>query len=324
MPTPETVRFFFTDQLGAPIEGVLVRLFDSGGMFVTSNVSSLVGVDAIADVTLDGDPDPTPISYTARFSKNGISFDGSLGDVSKTPQAIDVYSPNTDSPTGTNDFDVKGETHVIPTATDSRLCRCSGFFRDITGRPLPGLDMHVVNQFRPALVDGAGILGEGVFLRTDKDGFAQIDLFRNGRYTFLVTSTEAIDDPNLQGAIAFPRMVCVPDQSSYNLVDLLFPVIAEISFAPTGPYSLSVNEVKNIVPSVVASDGRLLDNVASSDVLYSVSPSGIVSLGVGDGQLTLTALAPGSATLTAERIDKSIVTIPETVIVGVPISITVA
>ena len=155
----ETVKIYAWDQNSDPLDGVLVRVFDATGTtFIAQNTTALVGADAIAEFTLDGD-DP-PIQYTIRLSKTGVGFDGALGDQYKTPQLIDIYSPPANSPTGTNDFDVKGETFERPAATDPRLCRCSGFFKDGAGRPLPNLDLFFINQFRPAIVDGNAVLGE--------------------------------------------------------------------------------------------------------------------------------------------------------------------
>ena len=127
----ETVRIFVEDQqtpTPSPIENVLVRVFDSTGTtFLTENYSDVSG---IADFTLDGD-DP-PNEYQIRLSKNGVAFSGSLGDDSKSPQLIQVYSPPSSAPNGKNDFTVKGETFTRPVATDPRLCRASGFFKRST------------------------------------------------------------------------------------------------------------------------------------------------------------------------------------------------
>ena len=122
----ETVRIYTEDELGDPLEGVLVRFFDDNDAFVTQQYSSLVGGEAYAEVSLDGD-DPTPVDYTIRMSKTGVAFDGGLGDSSRTPQSISVYSPPGASPPTSNGFTVVGQTFTRPTASDPRLCRCSGF-----------------------------------------------------------------------------------------------------------------------------------------------------------------------------------------------------
>lgn len=110
----ETVRVFVEDQNSDPIEGVLVRVFDATGVtFLSQDFTDALG---IADFSLDGD-DP-PIEYQVRLSKTGVAFDGNLGDSSKSPQLIEVYSPPASSPSGTDDFTVIGQTFERPAATD--------------------------------------------------------------------------------------------------------------------------------------------------------------------------------------------------------------
>lgn len=317
----ETVKFYVTDQVGDPILGVLVRVFDAAGaVFQTQDITVDVGGDAVAEVTLDGD-DPA-IEYTIRMSKTGVAFDGSQGDSSKSPQLIEVWTPAGSSPTGTNDFDLVGETFTLPTATDSRLCRASAFFKDATGRPLAGLDIFLINNFKPAIVDGFGILGSKVELRTDADGYAQVDLYRCGEYRAMVQSIQAAEMDDT-GAIVFDREIVVPDRSSISLVDLLFPVVKEITWSPTS-VSLAVDGTLELTPSVVASDYRVLTGTASEDVLYEIEDPTIASLSVEADKLVITGLSAGTTQLVATRLDQTVVFIPAADIVGSPLSITVA
>jgi hypothetical protein len=182
----ETVRVFVEDlqtPTAQPIEDVLVRVFDANGDFVTQDLTVLSGGEAVADFSLDGD-DP-PIEYTIRLSKSGVAFDGAGGDANKSPLGIQVYSPPANSPTGTNDFDAKGETFVRPTATDPNMCRCSGFFRRGDGRPYANMAVAIEAIFNPAIVSGDGVMGTNLFGRTDADGYFQIDLYRGGQYILI-------------------------------------------------------------------------------------------------------------------------------------------
>lgn len=304
----ETVRFFLTDQNTDPILGVTVRVFDSAGaVFQTQDVTVDVAGDAVAEVTLDGD-DP-PNEYTIRMSKTGVAFDGSLGDVSKSPQKIEVWSPPANSPTGTNDFDIQGETFTRPTAVDARLCRCSGFFKDAAGRALVGLDIKIINQFKPAVVDGDAVLGERIDLRTDDDGYLEVDLYRGAEYLAWVQSIQAAeDDPT--GAIVFPREVFVPDQSSANLIDLLFAIVDSIAYTPTS-LSMSVGDQEDVTTVVTATDGRTLTGTACDDVIYDTDDPSVAVVGVYQDKLVVTAIGPGTTQLTATRRDQSVVQIPE-------------
>jgi hypothetical protein len=192
----ETVRIYAEDDAEDALEGVLVRFFDDADAFVTQQYTSIVGADAYAEVTIDGD-DP-PIEYTIRLSKTGVAFDGSLGDDSKTPQAISIYS----------------------------------------GRPLVGLDINFIavcynedqSMWTPTIVDGYAVMSDKISVRTDSGGYVQIDLYRTGHYSALIQ--------NLEHA---RRVLVVPDSSSINLIDLLFPVVSTVTFSPVS-VTLDVNE----------------------------------------------------------------------------------
>lgn len=313
MASPVTVRVFVVDELlptPSPIVGVLVRVFDATGTtFITQNQTVLVGSDAIADFTLDGD-DP-PIDYQIRLSKLGVAFDGLLGDDSKSPQLIQVYYPVGSSPSGTNDFTVQGQTYHRPAATDPRMCRASGFFKRADGEPYPWLDLMFVPAFKPTIVDGDGVMTGTITGRTDADGYFEIDLYRTGIYH---VSMEGLENE--------PREVEVPDLSSVNLIDLLFPVVSSVVFTPAA-VSLAVGESAVVETAVRGSDNRLLEGSACSDVLYTVADTTVASVQVKDTGIVVQGLIPGSTTVQVERADQSIVLIPDSGITYTPLPITV-
>lgn len=319
-PTPETVKVYVKDQLSAPITGVLVRVFDAAGtVFIAQNYTVLVSGRAVADFTLDGDT--LPISYTIRMSKTGVAFDGNQGDASKSPQLITVYSPPALAPNGTNYFEVIGQTFTLPVATDPRLCRASGYFKDPTGQPLPGLDIEFINQFNPTVVDGYGVMGTKVDLRTDEDGYVEVDLYRGAEYHVLVQGLEAAEaDPS--GAIIFERDVEVPDRSSINLLDLLFPVVKEITWDPP-TISLAAGETLEVVPTVTATDFRVLVGSACEDVIYDTEDPSIATVGALIDKIVVAGVEAGTTQLTAVRKDQTIVIIPSTDIIGQPLTIIV-
>ena len=307
----ETVRVFVVDQqtpTPAPIENVLVRVFNAAGdTFISQDYTDVQG---IADFTLDGD-DP-PNEYQIRLSKTGLAFDGSLGDDSKSPQLVEVWSPPANSPSGTNDFTVKGETFQRPVATDPRLCRASGFFRRSDGAPYPNLDVIFTPRFKPAIVDGDSVMWGPIHTRTDEDGYLCIDLYRGGEYSVLV---ETLEDCQ--------RDVVVPDASSESLIELLFPVVEQVVFVPAS-VAVAVGAEAEVVPTVTGSDQRVLEGTAQSDVEYTVADPTIATIAVQNDKVVITGILAGSTQLDVSRRDESIVVVPDTGITYTPLPITVS
>lgn len=314
----ETVRIYAVDEAGDPLDGVLVRFFDDTDTFVTQQYTSIVGADAYAEVTLDGD-DPA-INYTIRLSKTGVAFDGQLGDDSKTPQSISVYSPASAAPNGTNYFDVQGQTFTRPVASDPRLCRCSGYFFDHSGRPLADMDVHFIaiclNESQPPMtpmiIDGNAVMSDKIITRTDENGYLQIDLYRTGHYSALV-----------QGFEHSRRVIVVPDSPSVNLIDLLFPVVSEITFDPD-PVTLSLNSFVDVTLTIKSSDGQTLDSTGQ-DVTFASSDPSVATIQLLDtGELRIFGYGAGQTYVTATRSDTSIVSIPEQPVTYSPLSVTVS
>lgn len=317
MAAPETVRVYAKDENDDPLVGVLVRFFDNADNFITQQLTALVGSEAYAEVTLDGDS--TPIEYTIRLSKVGVSFDGTLGDDSKTPQEISVYSPASLSPTGTNNFEVQGQAYSRPAATDPRICRCSGYFVDHRGQPLKNLEMHFIalclndgqSPWNPLIVDGKGVLSTKIYAKTDSRGYMEIDLFRTGIYQVLV-----------QGIETSNRVVKVPDAPGVNIVDLLFPVVEEVTFE-TNPLTVPLSTYVDLDVTVIATDGQEL-LLSGSDVIFESQNLGVAVVQIVDNKLRVMGSGVGTTTVTARRADTSTVTIPTQPVTYIPLSVTVS
>ena len=317
MSNPEVVTFNVSDQDTNPMVGVLIRVYDAAGaVFFTQQYTDVNGV---AEVTLPGDNPAIP--YTIRMSKTGAAFDGSLGNASKTPLLITVFSPPSAVPGG-NSFEIKGETFTRPVSPDLRLCRCSGFFKDITGKPLPGLEIKFINEFGPTVVDGYAVMGEGVNYITDQYGYCCIDLYRNGQYMAWVSGVQAVDGDS-EHALGFPRSMVIPDQGSANLVSLLFPIVTNVDISPN-PIALGLNQTINPSVVVTADDGRVLVGTACEDVYYDVLDKTVVGISVTLEKISLVGVNPGTTQLTAVRKDQSIVKIPGTNLFSSPVIIVVA
>lgn len=313
----ETVRVYAIDESSSPLIGVRVRAYDGLGALVTENVTVLVGLEAYCELMLDGSDPPT--AYTIRLSKTSVSFDGSLGADSATPQSISIYSPPTLSPTGTNYFQVQGQTYSIPVATDPRLCRCSAIMVDQSNQPVEGISLHLSPASwssdetcrDPLIVDDRGVVGGKLLLRSDADGLILTDLFRDAEYWAV-----------LEGFMDSPRHVTVPDLSSVNLMHLLFPVVHEVGFSPD-PVAVMAGAYVDVTLTIRSTDGRDLDP-DDLDVRFASDDEAVATAGVVDGALRVTGVGVGSTTITATRVDLSIVTVPEEPTLYTPLAVTVS
>jgi hypothetical protein len=168
-------------------------------------------------------------------------------------------------------------------------------------------------KFAPILLEGDAIFTERIEIRTDEDGYACIDLIRCAQYDAII---ENLEDK--------ARLVSVPDAASVNLPDLLLPVVGSVTFDPPGPYDLVVGGPDlTVTPTVVTSDGRPLIGSALEDVQWGVADPATAVVMPTATTLVLRGLAPGATTLTATRLDKSIIRIPNTPIQGQPVAIDV-
>lgn len=289
----EPVDIQFNNPLGDPVEGVLVKVYNEyGDVFFTQAISNALGVASFLLETL---------TYSLRFYRFQCSF--------IQPQYIIVLPAPEE-----NRFTIEVEELVIPTATDPRLCRCSGFFRDLAGAPKQCLDMNFICEFSPIILDDAAIITNSINIRTDEDGYAQIDLIRCGNYFVRVESMGANE----------LRHVRVPDLSSTNLPDLLFPVVERITFSPSPPFNLGAGDTLVITPTVYDSAGTPLTGTASADVRWESTDNTIFTVAVTETTLILSGIAAGIAELTATRLNTSIIRIPDTPIEGVPQEVVVA
>jgi uncharacterized protein YjdB len=103
--------------------------------------------------------------------------------------------------------------------------------------------------------------------------------------------------------------VVVPDLSSVNLVDLLFPIVDTVSYLPTS-VSLAVDASVDVVPTVLATDGRTLEGSGCDDVLFESDDPSVAIVAVQADKLVITGIAPGTTEITATRKDGTIVQIP--------------
>jgi hypothetical protein len=292
----ESVDVYVVDQFGKPVEGVLVRVFDSFNInFQTQDTTDADGRVGFTLFTAE---------YNLRFFRFGAQV--------PQPQVITVIPQPAGQPQ-VNVFDVSAVVFVHPVSNDPRLCRASGYFRDITGAPEPGVDIHVIAQFEPIVLEGSAVLSERRAIRTDKHGFACVDLIRCAKYTVLV-----------QGFEDSHREIEVPDTPSVNLPDLLFPVVEEVILDPLGPYSLLVGGSLELTPVVLGSNMVPLQGTARSDMQWSSSDETVLTVQATATTVLLAGKAVGSAEIQGVRRNNTIVRIPNTPIQGLPQTVIVS
>lgn len=286
------IYVYDTTSLHNPVEGVMVRVFDeTGATFQSQQATDALGH---AGFTLAED------TYSLRFYKFGVQV--------PQPQLIEVTT------LGPNAFNAYGVVFVHPVSTDARLCRCSGYFRDITGAPHAWVDIMFIGQFSPILLESSAVVSERRTIRTGKDGYACIDLIRCAEYM-----------ATIQGYEDTQRKVQVPDLPSCNLPDLLFPVVSSVSFDLVGPYNVAVGSTLVLQPTVVDTAGVPIGGVANCDVQWSSSDDTILAVApMSSTELVLTGVSAGTAELRATRRNTSIIRIPDVAISGVPQTVTVA
>ncbi len=298
-----TVAASTDDLIPVPVDDVMVRVFDeTGTTFITSGLTGDV-TTGIVEFSLDGDV--VPVRYQLRF---GIS-----GGAIVQPQYIDVYSPAAGSPTGTNNFGITAAMFTLEPASNPRLCRASGYVLGPDGRPRGGIDVHFVPCISLSVVDGYGLLGERVACRSDRTGFISVDLFRTGMYKAVVESREDV-----------AREVVVPDRSSINIFSLLFPRVATIDWSLVAPWTTTVGATLSVIPTITATDFRVLDAPASEDVTYTMTHPEIATVTVVEGAIQVTGVSPGSTTLVVTRSNSEITYIPDLDIDGGVVAVTVS
>jgi hypothetical protein len=283
-----------------PVAGVLVRVYDEAGATVITE--GITDVQGQVEFLLNGDDPPT--RYQLRTYKPGVSV--------PQPKYVDVYSPGSAAPTGTNAFLINdANVFVRPQSLDSRLCRLSGFIRDPAGRYRPGKDIHFIYRYTPLVVGDELVLGDKIAVRTDRNGYAQVDLWRNGVYRAVIEGHENAG-----------RNIHVPDLPSANINHVLFPRPHRVLFDPPPPWAVAVGSTLEVGVQVELSSGYVVDGAALRDVDYSVEGSG-VALQVLDDRLVLTRSMVGTGTLRVRRLISSIAYVPDEAVIGDGSEITV-
>lgn len=284
--TVTTIILESDDVVPVLVELLTVRLFDTGGSFITSGVTDIAG-EVIVDV-----PDA---DYDLYFFKSGVSIlDG-------MPQRITVDAGDVDIPPNT--FKVLAHIAALPEAVDPGLCRVSG---DLVGS---GGQSSIDGRLVFSLCKQAGyILGDLLAPQSalnkapDAGGHYEFDLIRGQEYeawfTHINTIPGTAEEP-------FRMAVIVPDLPSIHIRDLLFPVPISATFsALTLGLVVGGADDETIELTVTYSDGSDRTTnpaLATQFIVHSDSDTAIKLDRVGK-KLIITPLAVGVANITVERV----------------------
>lgn len=274
--------FVYQKGTNQPISGMLVRVLSEDGTVIYTEAET----DTQGHVGF--------LLWTRRYTLRFYKFQMRV----TQPQVIDVL----EGPDGTpvqNQFNAYAEVVVPPLANDARLCRASGYFRDITGAPHRYLDIIFIGEFAPILLEGSGVLSERRAIKTDDKGYSCVDLIRCANYSATV---EGYEDQ--------VRKIRVPDAPSVSLPALLFPLVESVFFDLPSPWTLSVGSEVSLTPTVVTNSKIPTVGPDCQNVLWRVEDPSVASLTLQATSIILRGLKPGSTRLIATRMDLSVMTIP--------------
>ena len=284
--TVTTIILESDDVVPVLIESLTVRLFDTGGSFITSGVTDVAG-EVIVDV-----PDA---DYDLYFFKSGVSIlDG-------MPQRITVDAGDADVPPNT--FKVLAHIAALPEAVDPGLCRVSG---DLVGA---GGQSSIDGRLVFSLCKQAGyILGDLLAPQSalnkapDAGGHYEFDLIRGQEYeawfTHINTITGTAEEP-------FKMTVIVPDLPSIHIRDLLFPVPVSATFsALTLGLAADSEEDSTIELTVTYSDGsdRTALPALGTQFILSSDNDDAIALDRVENTLYITPMVAGIANITVSRV----------------------
>lgn len=268
------------------IEFLTVRLFDTGGSFVTSGVTDVDG-EVIVDV-----PDA---DYDLYFFKSGVSILGGM------PQRITVDAADTDVPPNT--FKVLAHVAVLPEAVDPALCRVSGDLVGSGGQPsIDGRLVFSLCKMAGYIVGDLLAPQSALNKAPDAGGHYEFDLIRGQEYQAWFTHVNSI--PGIAEE-PFRMKVIVPDLPSIHIRDLLFPVPVSATFsALTLGLVAGGAEDNTIELTVTYSDGsdRTALPALGTQFILSSDNDVAVALDRVENTLYITPIAAGVANITVSRV----------------------
>lgn len=274
---------------GTALDGVYVALHTSGGTYLASGTSGEGGNDD-GMVFLGARAAGT---YEVRITPlTGVVRDGCR-------HTLTVAADDT----GTLVFDILVDTTEVTPADDARLCRLTGVFRDVSGRPHAYCSFTFSEKEVPPLLDysgvSVGVLPGAIRARSDATGFVSVDLIRGATYAVEV------------GPIANTILqIVVPDSELAPLPDVLFPVVDRLEWkdenddylTPTAAPTLAmeVGEVVELSIETVYRSGYRVAGMSRASLFVDTDDVAVIR-SVNGGGLQIEAIAAGTATIEVRR-----------------------
>lgn len=285
-----------------PVEGVKLRVYNSGDLFVTESETDVNGE---MDLVLAGAPDPGETYYVRIFKEGWVAVEGAT-------QVIGVHDPLV-SPL-TNNFDIVLSQAQLDESVDPNMCLLTGYLVDASGRGLKGAGIRFLPRLSepeykmgglpfpsdPTLLGSKSIISEAYYVVTDVNGKVQPLLPRGGVFDVLINGLETPGNQILE-------TVLIPDASSAKLEDVLWPYVTGVTYSPAS-VAIAVDEEVDVEVAAQASNGYPLDGADYGAFLeFSITDDTVAELTVLEGgALRLRGLQAGSADIQVSRVAGSL------------------
>jgi hypothetical protein len=210
-----------------------------------------------------------------------------------------------DDVTDPNIFDVLVDISALSEATDAAFCRCSGYFIDPYGVAVDQLTLRFSEDSTalPNLIYYSGqsathaLVPAHKIVRTDKSGFASLDLLRGKKYLVYMEGYENLS-----------RTVLIPDATAAPLPDVIFAAVDGIEYsqndvlldANTPSLVLTVGDEVTLTLETVFRSGLRLDGVV--DINLSIPEQDTINTSQSGSSLVITALAEGDVLFEVTRV----------------------
>lgn len=247
------------------IGSLIVRVFNTGGVFVTSGSTNSSGV-VVFDL-----PDA---DYDLTFFKMGVA------PTSGQPQRITVSVSDPDVPPNT--YVVIAHITTRPESSDPLLCRISGTIRGIDGSNAPAVHLAIGMDPEVAVLSGVIISpADTVAVYSDDTGYFEFDLLRGMKYRIYFPQLFQLFNVEPAMVLSLP-----PNLPAIDLKDLLFPVPVTANFEEL-TLALSVGGIPDdsIGCTITYSDGSV-----NSDGIRPVPPYFTGVTAVSDQELIVDAV----------------------------------
>lgn len=269
---------------GANVADVSIALFNAGGTKVTTDITDADGMAYLGDRAAG--------AYTLY-----VTAPAGVAVIGGNRAAITVVG------TDPQIFDVLVTQAALPEATDTRFCNCSGFFVSQYGLPQPGVALLFSEGTLPQLLHYAAtgyshaVLPSSLQIVTDSTGWAAVTLIRGAVYSVVIPG---------YGNMTWD--ITVPNASAASLPDVLFPVVAGVTYkdgastlmpanAPTISVAAGVEKELSITTQYLS--GLLV--AGSATLSLESSDEDVLTISLTSTGIVLQAIAAGTATVGVTR-----------------------